>query len=77
MIRTAIEALLRDTPFEIAGSAATGDDALTAIEELRPDVLLLDLQMPDGTGMDVLRAMAGATPAPNRPARRRRSRIAR
>ena len=59
MIRTAIEVLLRDTPFEIAGSAATGDDALSAIEELRPDLLLLDLQMPDGTGMDVLRAIAG------------------
>jgi two-component system, NarL family, nitrate/nitrite response regulator NarL len=57
MIRTAIEVLLRDTPFEIAGMAASGDQALAEVERLRPDILLLDLQMPGGTGMDVLRAL--------------------
>ena len=63
MIRTAIEVLLRDTRFEIAGTAATGEEALRAVDEVKPDVLLLDLQMPDGTGMDVLRALRskGAT----------------
>ena len=55
MISTAIEALLRGTEFEIAGVASTTDQALQKVEELKPDVLLLDLQMPGGTGMDVLR----------------------
>lgn len=55
MIRTAIEALLRGTGFEIVGMAATGEDALRKVDELNPDILLLDLQMPGGTGMDVLR----------------------
>src|SRR4029079_18412669 len=55
MIRTAIEVLLRDTDLVIAGSATTGQEAIRAVEELRPDALLLDLQMPDGSGMDVLR----------------------
>lgn len=55
MISTAIEALLRDSQFEIVGMAATGDQALHKVEELKPDILLLDLQMPSGTGMDVLR----------------------
>ena len=55
MISTAIEALLRGTDFEIAGMASTGEQALQKIEELKPDILLLDLQMPGGTGMDVLR----------------------
>lgn len=55
MIRTGIEALLRDTPFEIVGVAATGEQTLRQIKQLEPDILLLDLQMPSGTGMDVLR----------------------
>lgn len=55
MIRTAIEVLLRETHFEIVGMAPTGTQALREIERLEPDILLLDLQMPDGTGMDVLR----------------------
>jgi two-component system nitrate/nitrite response regulator NarP len=55
MISTAIEALLRGTDFEIAGMASTGEQAIQKVEELKPDILLLDLQMPGGTGMDVLR----------------------
>lgn len=55
MIRTAIEVLLHDTGLTIVGSATTGEEAMRSLEELRPDVLLLDLQMPEGSGMDVLR----------------------
>lgn len=57
MIRTGIEALLRDTPFEIVGVASSGEQALREVERLGPDILLLDLQMPGGTGMDVLRQL--------------------
>ena len=57
MIRTAIEVLLRDTRYEIAGTAATGEEALREVERVKPDILLLDLQMPEGTGMDVLRRL--------------------
>jgi two-component system nitrate/nitrite response regulator NarP len=57
MIRTAIEVLLRDTRFEIAGTATTGEEALQAVDRLQPDILLLDLQMPEGSGMDVLRSL--------------------
>ena len=55
MIRTALEALLRDTDYEIVGTAGTGDASLVEVERLSPDILLLDLQMPGGTGLDVLR----------------------
>ena len=55
MIRTALEVLLRDTEFEIVGTAGTGEAALAEVERLKPDILLLDLQMPGGSGMDVLR----------------------
>lgn len=55
MIRTAIEVLLRDTNYEIVGTAGTGEATLSEIARLKPDIILLDLQMPGGSGMDVLR----------------------
>jgi len=55
MIRTALEVLLRDSEYEIVGTAATGEATLAEIDRLQPDVLLLDLQMPGGSGMEVLR----------------------
>jgi two-component system, NarL family, nitrate/nitrite response regulator NarL len=60
MISTALEVLLRGTPFEIVGVAATGEQALSEIERLQPEMLLLDLQMPGGTGMEVLRQIKPA-----------------
>lgn len=64
MIRTAIEVLLRETSYEIVGVAASGAETLTSVERLKPDVLLLDLQMPDGTGMDVFRELKSKGGAP-------------
>lgn len=63
MIRTAIEVLLRDTDYEIVGTAGTGEATLREIQRLRPDLLLLDLQMPGGSGMDVLRRVRGGKSA--------------
>ena len=57
MIRTALEALLRGTDFDIVATSATGEDALKDIARVEPDLLLLDLQMPGGTGMDVIRTL--------------------
>jgi two-component system LytT family response regulator len=39
---------------DIAGEAGNIDDARTAIETLAPDVVFLDIQMPGGTGFDLL-----------------------
>ena len=60
MIRTALEALLRDTGLEIVGMSGTGEATLEALDRLSPDILLLDLQMPEGNGMDVLRSVRAA-----------------
>lgn len=57
MMRNAIELLLRGTDYDLVGTAATGKECLEEIEKLRPDILLLDLQMPGGSGMDVIRGM--------------------
>ena len=60
MIRTAIEVLLRDTGHEVAGTAASPREALDQLEIVRPDILLLDLAMPDGGGMTVVRKWKAA-----------------
>ena len=53
---------------EVVGEAADGAACLAAAAALRPDVLLLDLKLPDRDGTDVLRALAAGradcSPAP-------------
>lgn len=41
----------------VVTEASTGDEALAAIHEHRPDVAVLDIQMPEGTGLEVTRAV--------------------
>ena len=49
---------LREIPgVEIAGQATTVAEALSAVRQLRPDVMILDLRLPDGNGLEVLRIM--------------------
>lgn len=40
--------------FELVGSAATGPDAVDTIDEKRPDVVLLDVELPELSGVEVL-----------------------
>jgi response regulator of citrate/malate metabolism len=43
--------------FEVVGTASTGTDALAAVPRLRPDLVLLDVNLPDMTGLQVLRRL--------------------
>jgi response regulator of citrate/malate metabolism len=43
--------------FTVVGTAHTGSEALTAVEELRPDLVLLDIYLPDISGLEVLRRL--------------------
>jgi len=54
-VRAELEPLL-----EIAGEAGSVDEAIAAIEEHSPDVVLLDVHMPDGGGVEVIRRAAEA-----------------
>lgn len=55
LARQEMRKLLQHFPeIEIAGEAANVDDALDQIEKVKPDVLFLDIQMPEKTGFDLL-----------------------
>jgi DNA-binding NarL/FixJ family response regulator len=56
--------LLEAEGFDVAGEAADGESALAAVAELRPDAVLLDVQLPDGDGIEVARRLAAAPGAP-------------
>ncbi|MBC7633200.1 MAG: response regulator [Flavobacterium sp.] len=43
--------------FHVVGTARTGDEALQLAEELSPDLLLLDVHLPDISGLEVLRRL--------------------
>lgn len=51
------KAFERDVSMTVVGQAASVAQALSAWRTLRPDVVVTDLQMPDGTGLDVIRAV--------------------
>lgn len=53
--RRVAELLTEEGGVEIVGMATSGAEAVAAIRAERPDVVFLDVQMPDGTGLDVLR----------------------
>ena len=60
MIASALEMLLRGTDYQLVGRARTGKEALAQIDEVNPDLVLLDVNMPDGSGIDVLRRLRKA-----------------
>lgn len=54
--------LARDPRIEIAGEAADGKSAVSAIEKLKPDLIFLDVQMPELNGFEVLQSLDGHRP---------------
>ena len=56
--------LARDPDIEVVGTAMDGAFALKKVEELRPDVVTLDLEMPRMDGMETLRLIMRRAPLP-------------
>src|SRR5262245_24190957 len=58
MLREGIAAVIEGQPdMEIVGEASDGVEAIKRFGELRPDVTLMDLQMPEMNGIDALKAI--------------------
>ncbi|XUX00383.1 MAG: response regulator transcription factor [Dehalogenimonas sp.] len=54
-VRSALKCFLEtEERVEVVGDASNGTDAVIAVEKLRPDILLSDIQMPGLTGLEVL-----------------------
>ena len=58
LVRTGLRTLLGASPaMRIVGEASTVADGVARIRQLRPDVALLDIRLPDGTGFDICAAL--------------------
>ena len=61
--RHGLRALLRSAPeTEVAGEASTGEEAITLADRLQPDVVLMDIKMPDLNGVEATRRIMASSP---------------
>jgi two-component system, chemotaxis family, protein-glutamate methylesterase/glutaminase len=65
VMRKAISRMLEKDPgIVVAGTAANGREAIEKVEELRPDVVTLDIEMPVMTGLEALKEIMSKNPLP-------------
>ena len=63
ILREGLRALLSSSPnFEIVGEAGDGMAAIRCVENIRPDLILMDLSMPRMNGMDAIREIKSRFP---------------
>jgi DNA-binding NarL/FixJ family response regulator len=63
LIREAIANLIKGAPeFELVGEVANGKECLARVQELRPDILVLDIAMPEMNGEQVTRELRRRLP---------------
>ena len=66
LIREGLSFLINNQPdFEVVGEAGTVTDAVAKAISLRPDLVLMDVGLPDGTGMDATKAILAQCPEIN------------
>ena len=63
MWRDAVARDLAEAGYDVVATAADGAQALRVVGAARPDVVVLDLQLPDASGVDVTRGLRAACPA--------------
>lgn len=64
VVRDGLAAMLSTQPdFAVIGQAASGADAVRQAQQLQPDVIVLDLEMPELDGVEALRQIQAANPS--------------
>jgi DNA-binding NarL/FixJ family response regulator len=64
LFRKGVISLLSSVPdFEVVGEATTGEEAVVRAEQLQPDVVLMDLQMPKVNGIEATRRILQQSPS--------------
>ncbi len=61
-MRTMISDILSQAGYEIVGEAETGVQAVERFKELKPDLVTMDIVMPDMGGIDAVREIVGQDP---------------
>ena len=54
-----LSAQLRDSDFEVVATASSGPEAVQKFKEIKPQLVLLDVVMPEVTGVDTLERLLG------------------
>jgi len=62
LFRVGLQGLLEQRGIEVADAVASGIEGIQRAEELRPDIVLLDLRMPDMGGLEVLKKLRETEP---------------
>jgi DNA-binding NarL/FixJ family response regulator len=62
--RESARALLEAEGFEVVGEAGDGEEAIRAVEQLRPEIVLVDIQLPGLDGFGVAERLAEIADAP-------------
>jgi DNA-binding NarL/FixJ family response regulator len=63
VVRRGVHALLEGRPnWEVCGEAATGREAIESARKLRPDLVILDIHMPDMDGLEAIPQILGVCP---------------
>src|SRR3954451_5170471 len=63
LIRVALAQALSSSGLELVGEAAAGEEAIELVVDVRPDVVLIDLQLPGMSGVQAIEQLALLTPA--------------
>jgi DNA-binding NarL/FixJ family response regulator len=64
LFRKGVMSLLSSVPdFEVVGESTTGEEAVVHAEQLQPDVVVMDLQMPEVTGIEATRRILQKSPS--------------
>lgn len=61
-MRTMLKNMLTDAGYEVVGEAANGQQALEMTTATNPDLITLDVILPDNTGLDVLKGIREVNP---------------